>query len=130
MAAATRKRRPPKSKARKPPQAQPPAAEVRSLRQRYGLSQALMARLMDVSLRTVSGLESGAVAPAQLLRNRTQVSRLCDALAEAMEPAYVGRWLDEPNEMLLGLKPVEAIERGQIDLVWQVVQGLRSGSQL
>jgi len=29
-----------------------------------------------------------------------------------------------------GLKPVEAVERGQIDLVWQVVEGLRSGSPL
>jgi hypothetical protein len=32
--------------------------------------------------------------------------------------------------MLGSLKPIEAIERGQIDLVWQVVQGLRSGAQL
>ena len=27
------------------------------------------------------------------------------------------------------LKPVEAIKRGQIDLVWQVVEGLRSGGR-
>jgi hypothetical protein len=47
-----------------------------------------------------------------------------------MDSAYVARWFDEPNEMLAGLKPVEAVERGQIDLVWQVVEGLRSGSQL
>jgi hypothetical protein len=86
--------------------------------------------LLDVSLRTVSGLEAGTVAEGQLRRNLTQVSRLCGALARAMQPAYVGRWLDEPNEMLGGLKPVEAIERGKIDLVWQVVEGLRSGSGL
>jgi hypothetical protein len=47
-----------------------------------------------------------------------------------MNAAYVGPWLDEPNEMLAGLKPVEAIERGRIDRVWQVVEGLRSGAQL
>ena len=63
-------------------------------------------------------------------RNFTQATRLCEALAEAMEPAFVGRWLDQPNEMLAGLKPVEAVERGQLDLVWQVVEGLRSGSPL
>ena len=57
-------------------------------------------------------------------------SALGDALREAMQPAYVGRWLSEPNEMLGGLKPVEAIERGHIDLVWHVVEGLRSGSPL
>ena len=118
-------------KARKPPR--PRAAsgnEVRELRQRYALSQALSARLLDVSLRTVSGAESGAVVPSQLRRNLTQVNRLCQALGEAMQPAFVGHWLDQPNELLGGLKPVEAIERGQLDLVWQVVEGLRSGSPL
>ena len=47
-----------------------------------------------------------------------------------MDSGHVGQWLSEPNEMLGGLKPVEAIERGQLDLVWQVVEGLRSGSPL
>lgn len=105
-------------------------AEVRALRQRHGLSQGLLARLLDVSLRTVSSLESGSVAPARLRRNLTQVTRLCGALAEAMDAGYVGRWLNEPNDLLAGLKPVEALERGQIDLVWQIAEGLRSGSPL
>jgi len=67
-------------------------------------------------------------------RSRTKahksMTRLRAALAEAIQPDCVDRWLDEPNEMLAGLKPVEAIERGRIDRVWQIVEGLRSGSQL
>ena len=47
-----------------------------------------------------------------------------------MQPSFVGHWLDQPNQMLGNLKPVEAIERGQIDLVWQIAEGLRSGSPL
>lgn len=129
MATATKHSRP-HLKTRKPIPGQSTSVEVRALRQQHGLSQGLLARLIDVSLRTVSGLESGSVAPAQLRRNLTQVNRLCGALSEAMESGYVGHWLDEPNEMLGGLKPVEAVERGQIDLVWQVVEGLRSGSPL
>jgi len=117
----------PHTKTRKPVFSQTTNVNTRTLRQQYGLSQALLARLLDVSLRTVSGLESGSAATA---RNLIQVNRLCGALAEAMKSGYVGRWLDEPNEMLGGLKPVEAVERGQIDLVWQVVEGLRSGSPL
>jgi hypothetical protein len=81
-----------------------------------------------VSLRTASGLEA-APAP-RYRRNVAQLDRLCLALAEAMNARHIGRWLDEPNEMLGGLKPVEAIERGQIDLVWQVVTGLRTGLPL
>lgn len=104
--------------------------EVRTLRKRYGLSQELLSRLLDVSLRTASGIESAATAPSQVRRNLTQVSRLGEALGEAMESSHVGRWLSEPNELLGDLKPVEAIERGHIDLVWQVVEGLRTGSPL
>jgi DNA-binding XRE family transcriptional regulator len=105
-------------------------AEVRQLRERYAISQALLARLLDVSLRSVSAAEKSPGAPPQLRRNLTQTSRLCQALSEVMDPAFVGEWLDQPNDMLAGLKPVEAIERGQIELVWQVVEGLRSGSPL
>jgi hypothetical protein len=94
------------------------------------LSQDLLSRLLDVSLRTASGIETGKIAPSQIRRNLTQVSRLGEALGEAMDPGNVGRWLAEPNEMLGGLKPVEAIERGHIDLVWQIIEGLRSGSSL
>jgi DNA-binding transcriptional regulator YiaG len=104
--------------------------EVLALRKRYALSQELLSRLLDVSLRTASGIESGKVAPSQVRRNLTQVSRLGEALSEAMDSGYVGQWLSEPNEMLGGLKPVEAIERGHVDLVWQVVDGLRTGSSL
>ena|SRR5690242_11590042 len=107
-----------------------PRNELRDLRRRYSLSQALLARMLDLSLRTLSGAESAATLPAQMRRSATQAARLCAALGEAMQPAFVGRWLDQPNELLGGLKPVEAIERGQIDLVWQIAEGLRSGSQL
>jgi hypothetical protein len=47
-----------------------------------------------------------------------------------MNPRYIGIWIEQSNEMLNGLKPVEAIERGQIDLVWQIVEGLREGFPL
>jgi transcriptional regulator with XRE-family HTH domain len=103
---------------------------LRTFRETYGISQPLLARLLDVSVRTISGLECGAVESAQVRRNFTQIARLCKRLGEAIREEYIGRWLDEPNDLLGGLKPVEAIERGQLDLVWQVAEGLRSGSQL
>lgn len=32
-----------------------------------------------------------------------------------MQPAFVGHWLDQPNDLLGRFKPIESIERGQID---------------
>ena len=103
---------------------------VRIFRRTYGISQALLARLLDVSLRSVSANESRLAAPSKIHRSLIQTRRLCAALADAMDPSFVGSWLDQPNAMLENLKPVEAIERGQLDLVWQLVEGLRSGSTL
>lgn len=34
-----------------------------------------------------------------------------------MRPEDAGGWLERPNELLDGLKPVEAIERSEIDRV-------------
>jgi hypothetical protein len=85
--------------------------------------------MLDVSLRTVSSIEPGQ-APPRFTRALVQATRLCQALSEVVDRAYISRWLTDPNEMLAGLKPIEAIERGQIDLVWQVVEGLRTGSGL
>jgi DNA-binding XRE family transcriptional regulator len=105
-------------------------SELRRVRRKFGFSQAILARLLGVSLRTVSGLESGSVDSAAFRRTLTQAARLCATLSEAMHASYVGHWINDPNEMLAGLKPVEAIERGQMDLVWQIAEGLRSGLPL
>jgi DNA-binding XRE family transcriptional regulator len=99
-------------------------------RKRYGVSQMLLARLLDVSVRTVSGIDSGTITQMKVQRNKTQIARLFETLEEAMNAGYIGTWIEQPNEMLDGLKPVEAIERGKIDLVWQVAEGLREGSPL
>jgi len=107
-----------------------PALSPANLRKKYAIPQSLFARLLDVSVRTASGLESGTVPAPRVARRLTEVRRLCDALADVAKPAYIGEWLQAPNELLGGLKPVEAIERGQIDLVWRIVEGLRSGSYL
>src|SRR5580704_14360985 len=91
------------------------ALNSRKLRQQYSIPQNLLARLMGVSLRTISTLDSHSAEDSGLRRSFVQVARLCGALATAMKPAYVGQWLDEPNEMLDGFKPVESIERGHLD---------------
>src|SRR4051812_6497667 len=99
MATATKPRNPSKRKAapaRRHTQAN--KNELRNLRHRYRLSQSLLARLLDLSLRTLSGAESAAAVPPQMHRSVNQAARLCDALAEAMQPAFVGQWLDQPNE--------------------------------
>jgi len=97
--------------------------DLRALRKTYALPQLLTERLLEAFQRSAESSGSAA-SPIR------QLGELCQALADVMVPSYVGQWLDNPNEMLGGLKPVEKIERGRIDHVWQVVDGLLSGSLL
>ena len=102
-----------------------PGTDIRALRKTYALPQLLTERLLDALRRTATGESNGSTAsPVR------QLDKLCQALADVMVPSYIAQWLDQPNEMFMGLKPVEKIERGRIDHVWQVVEGLRSGSYL
>jgi len=102
--------------------------DIAGFRKHFGISQTLFARLLDISVRSASALESGSTSMGQTNRNYIQIHRLCFALEEVIDPPFIGQWFDTPIELLDGLKPVEAIERGKLDIVWQIAHGLRSGS--
>ncbi|MEM7478202.1 MAG: antitoxin Xre/MbcA/ParS toxin-binding domain-containing protein [Planctomycetota bacterium] len=62
----------------------------------------------------------------KLQRNYVEVKRLCDALTDVVEPSALGDWFDAPNDAFGGLKPIEVIERGEIDKLWEMFFKLRS----
>ena len=61
------------------------------------------------------------------------MSKLCPheqlftALEEVVESSAINAWLTTPNEAFDGLKPLDVIERGEIDRIWQMIYQLRSG---
>lgn len=102
---------------------------VRRLRFSHHLTQATMARLLGVSLRTVTKLEKeGAAGP--LPRSAVEVQRLLEALSGIMHPEHVGTWLTEKNDAFQGAKPLELIEAGELDRVWALVHHVGSGEPL
>lgn len=92
-----------------------------------GLAREAFGRLVDVSVRTLAAVETQGIRVEKLQRNYLEVKRLCDALGEVMDPAALGPWLNRPNEAFGGLKPLEVVERGEIDRLWELVFRLRSG---
>jgi hypothetical protein len=44
-----------------------------------------------------------------------------------VEADAISSWLDTPNEAFDGLKPLEVIERGEIDRLWNMIFYLESG---
>jgi len=97
------------------------------LRHMLGLAREAFGRLVDVSVRTLAAVETRGAKADKLQRNYLEVKRLCDALGEVMAPKDLGAWLNRPNEAFGGLKPLEVVERGEIDRLWELVFRLRSG---
>ena len=44
-----------------------------------------------------------------------------------MKPRFIGTWLETPLDALGGQKPLEAIERGELDRVWRLLFTVESG---
>ncbi len=44
-----------------------------------------------------------------------------------VKPEAIPEWLETPNAAFEGLKPLEVIERGEIDRLWNMIFYLESG---
>lgn len=96
------------------------------LRDVLAMARPMFARVVDVSERTIADAESGKTAK-KLMRNYNEVYRLVEALSEVVDRKSLGLWFRTPNESFDGLKPLEVIERGEIDRLWNMVFQLQTG---
>jgi Protein of unknown function (DUF2384) len=61
------------------------------------------------------------------LRPINELERFRERLADVVAADATPVWLDTPNEAFGGLKPLEVIERGEIDRLWQMIFYLEPG---
>lgn len=97
------------------------------LRDRLAMPRPLFSRIVNVSERTIAKVEATAGDAEKLKRPYNEVYRLVEELSDVVERESLSHWFQTPNEMFDGLKPVEIIERGEIDRLWNMVFQLRSG---
>jgi len=98
------------------------------LRHRLGLTQPEFAGLLPVSVRTLATLESGTAPTGPIVRRLIELERLTKALGEVLRTTAIGEWLKTPNRAFGGLKPLEKIDRGESDQLWEMIYFLRSGA--
>ena len=96
------------------------------LRDVLAMARPMFGRVVDVSERTIADAESGKTAK-KLMRNYNEVYRLVEALSEVVDRESLGLWFRTPNDSFDGLKPLEVIERGEIDRLWNMVFQLQTG---
>jgi hypothetical protein len=107
------------------PAAPPPS--VGTVRGRFGLSRKLFSRLAGFSERAIADWEGGKPVSEPGLRRIKELDRFRERLSEVVEADAIPAWLDAPNEAFDGLKPLEVIERGEIDRLWNMIFYLESG---
>jgi DNA-binding transcriptional regulator YiaG len=129
---ATAKPRKTEARARTDRAGQPPdlpasARLVTDVRSGLGVIRELFARLTGFSVRAITGWEAGRPISEPGLRRVKEMGRLRAALADGMREEFIPQWLETPCEGLDGLKPVEVLERGEMDRLWRVVLLIGSG---
>lgn len=102
-------------------------SSVRTVRGRLGLSRKLFSRLAGFSERAIADWEGGKPVSEPGLRRIKELDRFRDRLGEVVAADVIPGWLDTPNAAFDGLKPLEVIERGEIDRLWNMIFYLESG---
>jgi DNA-binding transcriptional regulator YiaG len=103
------------------------ANPVAQLREKLGLNRKTFSRLTGFSERAITNWESGGKPEEPGLRRIRETERLQRKLAEVVEANAIPGWLDAPNEAFGGLKPLEVIERCEVDRLWSMIFYLESG---
>lgn len=97
------------------------------LRDRLGMPRQMFGRIVNVAERTIAKVEADGANADKLKRPYNEVYRLWEALCELVDPESLGLWFQTPNDSFDGLKPIEVIERGEIDRLWEMVFELQTG---
>jgi DNA-binding transcriptional regulator YiaG len=100
---------------------------VKAVRRKLGLTRKTFSRLTGYSERAIASWEAGGKPDEPGLRRIRETERFQSKLAEVVRPEEIARWLDAPNDAFDGLKPLEVIERGEIDRLWNMIYYLESG---
>jgi transcriptional regulator with XRE-family HTH domain len=102
--------------------------DVRVLRRAFGLNRPEFGRLLGYSERMLAMWETDGRKPDAVARRRYhELQRLFEELSRIIRPKRIPEWLDTPNRSFKGLKPVEVIERGRIDWLWQMIYESKYG---
>ncbi len=91
------------------------------LRASLGMPRNTFGKVVNVAERTIAEVEAGGDSVQKLKRPYNEVYKLCEALSEVVDPACLGQWFQTPNDSFDGLTPIEVIEQGDIDQLWNMV---------
>ncbi len=110
------------------PKSQPtPVALIAALRQDLGMDRKQFSRLMGFSERTVARWEKGEALSEPAARRVRELRSFQQRLATVVRKEAIAAWLETPNAAFGELKPLEVLNRGEIDRLRAMTFHLESG---
>jgi DNA-binding XRE family transcriptional regulator len=92
---------------------------VEQVRRKWGVNQKTFARLTGFSERAIANWEGGKRPTPPVKKTMNEVDRLHNRLAGLGLAEPISEWLVQPHPSFGGLKPLEVIERGEVDRIWE-----------
>jgi len=99
-----------------------------SWRRSIGLNRGTFARLANFSERTLATYEKHKQLPPPIRPQVNEAVRLVKALLEIIPLNELPVWLQTPNPGFGGQKPWTLIQKGERDLIWEMIHQTRQGS--
>lgn len=104
------------------------SVQLKQVREVIHFTQAELAPLLRVSHRTLADLEGKKKTIGQREQKAfIELKRLVSSLSEIMPANEVGKWLKTPNEAFGGFKPLELLDRGEVDRIYEMIYVLKAG---
>jgi len=113
-----------------------PRAEIKSgpalqrWRRKAKISRPVYAVMSDCSERTLATLEAKNRLSMEKQRKLNETRRLIVGLSEIMESKNIAPWLKKPNEWFDGRTPLQALEEGKADKIWELIFHTKEGGYL
>lgn len=103
-------------------------SDVKRLCERYGLRREDLGRMTGFSLRALAEWSAGKLPSEPAKRRLHEIRRLLDSLSEVVKPEAIAPWLRERNPAFDNMTPMQVIEVGEIDRLWQMVYHMSADS--
>jgi DNA-binding transcriptional regulator YiaG len=98
------------------------------LRDTYGLSRPVLARMLGVTEATLARWDKGTTPPgAAGLEKVKRLGRILEGLARVMKRSFIPTWLASPNDACKGRTPVDLLEEGNYNTIEDMVYFMEAG---
>ncbi|MEZ6142948.1 MAG: antitoxin Xre/MbcA/ParS toxin-binding domain-containing protein [Zavarzinella sp.] len=114
-------KKPNSSSGKKPVLKQRSGRWIQAVRLNAGFTQHDFSLVTGYAVRSIAGWEAGKPLSASAKLKMQEMKRLVDALLQILPADQLKNWLKQPNTAFEGRTPMDVMENGESDRLWQMI---------